>query len=95
MLVSCWLYFNSLETVTNNQMPEPILEPKFTELVVFGYTTDFKCQQPKTKTEKNKIGCRNYFSLGDEHPGPDNTLQAKATDFPYVFSVAILYINKI
>ena len=87
-------------------MPEPILEPKFTELFFFGHTTDFlhnvicnrkkfKCQQPKTTTEKNKIGCRNYFSLADEHPGPDNTLQAKATDFPYVFSVAILYINKI
>ena len=24
MLVSCWLYFNRLETVTNNQMSEPI-----------------------------------------------------------------------
>ena len=67
MLLSCWLYFNRLETVTNNQMPEPILEPKFTELVVFGYTTGFKCQQPKTKTEKNKIGCRYYFSLIVKH----------------------------
>ena len=56
-----WRMFELLVIVQPNEMPEPILEPKFAKSVAFGYTTDFfkittekrcKSQQPKTTTEK-------------------------------------------